>query len=264
MIRPTLIALSLISASVALPAHADYLYGFGGVYVDHQNWDHGPTSIEYNNGGDVADRNQLVLGVEGGAGFTWGDVYGFFDYESPGKGANDRKTSFKGSTHIYLGDSGLSAYAQVYDHQSQGMDEQNRVLGIGYTKLAGDNWWFKPWVGIHDVDYSDSFSATGTRINGSNGYMLGWTAGYRFQAFNQNFTLVNWNEVEFDRKGSYATINGGDTGVNGAISLMWNANEHITTGLSYRYFANKLGVNNPATDNQTYGDALIYRLQYNF
>ncbi len=260
--RLSFIALSLLTAGLSLPAHADYLYGFGGVYVDHQNWDHGPNAI--NDGERGASRNQWVLGAEGGAGFTWGDMYGFFDYESPGQASSERKTSIKGTMNVYLGDTGLSAYAQIYDHKNQNMSEQNRVLGLGYTKLAGENWWFKPWVGIHDISYTDTFAGTANNISGFNGYMLGWTAGYKFQAFNQNFSIVNWNEIEFDRQHANAQGQGGDNGLNGGVSLFWNVTDHVTTGITYRYFANKLGVNNPGTNYQTYGDALIYRLQYNF
>ncbi|EDL54067.1 hypothetical protein VSAK1_08656, partial [Vibrio mediterranei AK1] len=50
----------------------------------------------------------------------------------------------------------------------------------------------------------------------------------------------------------------------GALLFNWHATEHLTATLQYRYFQNKLGVYNSSGKTQHYGDALIYRIQYNF
>ncbi|USD64709.1 outer membrane protein OmpK [Vibrio sp. SCSIO 43136] len=257
--RKSVLALSLAAAAVAVPAQAEYLYGFGGMYVDHQSWDHGPNAIKNAN-----DRNQFVVGIEGGAGFTWGELYGFYDYESVEKSSDKRKASVKGQAHVYLGDTGASLYAQVYNHDNAQQSEQNRVIGLGYTKLTGDNYWFKPWVGVHEVNAWSNFGFGDFNFNGMNGYMAGWSAGYSFQAMGQNFTLVNWNEIEFDRADAYAEEMGAKTGLNGAAMLIWNVTDNFSTGLTYRYFQNKLGVKKALNDGEAYGDALIYRVQYNF
>ncbi|BDU38240.1 outer membrane protein OmpK [Vibrio nigripulchritudo] len=256
--RKSFLALSLATAAVAVPAQAEYLYGFGGVYLDHQSWDHGPQAIE-----GAANRNQFVLGIEGGAGFSWGELYGFYDYESIEKSAEDRKASLKGQAHVYLGESGASLYAQVYNHDNSAQSEQNRVLGVGYTKLTGEDWWFKPWVGVHQVNAWSNFGSE-FRYNGNNGYMAGWSAGYNFEAFGQNFALVNWNEIEFDRAEAYAEDQGSKTGLNGAAILFWHVTDNFSTALTYRYFQNKLGVKSEFNNGRDYGDALIYRVQYNF
>ncbi|GAL33056.1 hypothetical protein JCM19240_6488 [Vibrio maritimus] len=47
----------------------------------------------------------------------------------------------------------------------------------------------------------------------------------------------------------------------------WHATEHLTAAIQYRYFNNKLGVYGSAKNagnDQHYGDAIIYRMQYNF
>lgn len=239
-------------AAVAMSGavNAEYLYSFGGAYLDHQSWDHGPTSID-----GAKDRNQFVGGVEAGIGFSWGEMYGFFDYENIGEAPDQRGTAAKGTAHFYLGDTGASVYTQVYNLSSEMLNEQNRVLGLGYTKLGGDNWFFKPWIGIHNISMNNAWDNVTT--NGSNGYMAGWTGRYAWSMFGQNFSAVNWNEFEFDRKESYAEAQGGKNAWNGAVMLSWHVNDNFYTALQYRYFRNKLGV-------KGYGDALIYRIGYNF
>ncbi|MGR5093663.1 outer membrane protein OmpK [Vibrio maritimus] len=260
--RKSLLALGVVAAVSAVPASAEYLYGFGGVYLDHQSWNHGPNAIQ--DGQDGKGRNQFVLGIEGGAGFTWGELYGFYDRESVEKNSSEQKNSFKGSAHVYLGDTGVSLYGQVYHHDNPFQSETNRVLGLGYTALSGDNWFFKPWVGVHDITSWDSFSPN-QNVNGNNGYMAGWTARYAFNLGGQNFSFVNWNEIEFDRNDEYAQNQGGKNGLNGALLFNWHATEHLTAAIQYRYFNNKLGVYGSSGSNQQhYGDAIIYRLQYNF
>ncbi|MCL9773176.1 outer membrane protein OmpK [Vibrio methylphosphonaticus] len=261
--RKSLLALGVVAAAASVPASAEYLYGFGGVYLDHQSWDHGFSPVNDNVGDQ---RNQFVLGLEGGAGFTWGEIYGFYDRESVEKNSSEQKNSMKGSAHVYLGDSGVSLYGQFYHHDNPGQSETNRVLGVGYTALQGDNWFFKPWVGVHDITSWDSYSAQDgyENVNGNNGYMAGWTARYGFNAFGQNFSFVNWNEIEFDRNDEYAHNQGGKTGLNGALLFNWHATENVTAAIQYRYFQNKLGVWGSSGNQQHYGDAIIYRMQYNF
>jgi hypothetical protein len=273
--RKSLLALGVVAAVAAVPASAEYLYGFGGVYLDYQKWDHEFTS---NNGDANSSRNKAVLGIEGGAGFTWGEIYGFYDYENFNKGDGEKHgASLKGTAHVYLGDTGASLYGQVYDTGSGGFAEHNRVVGFGYTDLVSDNGFFKPWIGVHHV------STTGTICNGNqvpdtgpdaipgstacsqptenvsgwNGYMAGWTAAYNFNVAGQQFSTVNWNEIEFARNGRYAQSQGGKEGVNGGLSLFWHPVKNVKTGITYRYTYNKLGI-------KGWNDFAIYRVQYDF
>ena len=39
--RKSLLALSLVAAAATAPVQAEYLYGFGSMYLDYQKWDHG-------------------------------------------------------------------------------------------------------------------------------------------------------------------------------------------------------------------------------
>ena len=264
--RKSLLALGVVAAVASVPASAEYLYGFGGVYLDYQKWDHEFTS---SNSANTQARNKAVLGIEGGAGFTWGEIYGFYDYESFNKGDGEKHgASLKGTAHVYLGETGVSLYGQVYDTGSGGFGEHNRVVGFGYTDLVSDNGWFKPWVGVHHVsttgticqgtiDNQGDCSVDMTNTSGWNGYMGGWTAGYNFNVLGQQFSTVNWNEIEFDRNDRYAESQGGKTGVNGGLSLFWHPMKNVKTGITYRYTYNKLGI-------KGWNDFAIYRVQYDF
>ncbi|GAL29630.1 putative exported protein [Vibrio variabilis] len=57
--------------------------------------------------------------------------------------------------------------------------------------------------------------------------MAGWTAGYNFNIGGQKFSTVNWNEIEFARNSRYAENQGGETGVNGGLSLFWHPVKNI-------------------------------------
>ena len=88
--RKSLLALGVVAAVSAVPAQAEYLFGFGGMYVDYQAWNHGFGNDKDNFGADIEDRNQAVIGIEGGAVFDWGQIYGFYDYEGVDRAGDDR------------------------------------------------------------------------------------------------------------------------------------------------------------------------------
>lgn len=257
--RKTLLALGVVAATAAVPAQAEYLYGFGGMYLDYQVWDQGIGNDNDNFGGDISDRNQAVIGIEGGAGFTWGQIYGFYDYEGVDRAGDDRGASTKGTIHYNLTESGVSLYAQVYNTDADnGFHEQNRVLGLGYTGLKGDGWAFTPFIGAHQINSGD--------ISGSNGGMAGWVGFYNTDIAGQNFTFSTWGEYEFARNDAYSRLqsttagsneNPQNWGLNGSINALWNINQNWSTGVLYRYTVNKLA-------RKDYQDLIIYRLQYNF
>ena len=242
LLRNATIALATMTA--AATASADYLYGFGNVSISRLDW----TSKTEKNAGK---KDFTYLEAEGGAGFTWGEVYGFIDLENPHKSNNKGfRVAMKGNTRIKLGDTGFNLFAQIYDLNTKGFNEQNRFAGVGYN-FTGDNYFFKPVLALHNAET--------TYFSGNNGYMLGWVAGYNFKAMGEDFMVTNWHEYEFGRDSKYLQKNGKarKSGHNGAVALWWNATNHITAGLQYRYADDKLG-------SATYQDGVIYTLKYNF
>ncbi|GAK85280.1 putative exported protein precursor [Vibrio ponticus] len=259
--RKSLLALGVVAAVSAVPAQAEYLFGFGSMYVDYQVWDQGIGNDKDNFGGDVSNRNQAVIGIEGGAVFDWGQIYGFYDYEGVDRSGDDRGASAKGTIHYNLTESGVSLYAQVYntDADKSALHEQNRVLGLGYTGLKGDGWAFTPFIGFHQIN-------TDGGISGSNGGMFGYVGYYNTDIGGQNFTFSTWNELEFARNDEYSRLQSTTAGssedpeswgLNGSLNAMWNVTDNISTGILYRYTVNKLA-------RKDYQDLLIYRVQYNF
>ncbi|MDC5856173.1 outer membrane protein OmpK [Vibrio europaeus] len=271
--RKSLLALGVVAAVSAVPAQAEYLFGFGGMYMDYQDWGHGFGNDDDNNNQKISNRDQVVIGIEGGAVFDWGQIYGFYDYEGVDRAQDNRGASTKGTIHYNLTDSGISLYAQVYNTDADsGFHEQNRVLGFGYTGLKGDGWGFTPFIGVHQVNTTftqvteagePNFSS---KNSGNNGGMAGWVGYYNTDIAGQNFTFASWGEFEFARNDAYAraqstTAGSSESpeswGLNGSANAMWNITKNWSTGLLYRFTVNKLA-------RKDYQDLLIYRVQYNF
>ncbi len=215
----------LVFSCAALPAQAEYKFGFADVSYNFLDWSQGTEDKS-------TKRDFSYLELEGYAQYDWGDLYGFFDYENPGHKGDEVRTAFKGAMlRKILG--GLSIYAGVYNFAAHGFYEQSRVLGLGYF-LEGKGWWFKPWIGFHDV--SQRF------FSGPNGYILGWTVGYNFEVLSEKFMIADWHEFEFDRKKAYAAGNGGNQAAhNGALSVWWNLRDNMSAGIQGRYATDKLG-----------------------
>ena len=247
--RKSLVALSVVAAASTFPAQAEYLYGFGDMSVNYLDWSNG--TEERANG---FKKDFWYLELEGGAGFTWGELYGFADLENLEKGSDKVSTSLKGSIAYKTGIAELRVYGQVYNTNSDGFTAQNNVLGLSYA-FNGDGWFFNPFVGFHHT----MTTAGENSFGGMNGGMFGWTAGYNFNAFGEKFMISNWHESEFGRNDKYMIVSGeGDhVSANGAVALWWNATDNITTGIQYRYAFNKLG-------NKGNQNAMIYTVKYNF
>ena len=217
-----------LSSVLAIPAvsHAEFKGGFADIGIHYLDW----TSRTTEKSSTKSHKDDFgYLELEGGANFSWGEMYGFFDWENfyndrHDKPGSEQRYTFKNTNRIYLGD------------------------GIGYN-FTGSGWWFKPFFAKR---YTDQ-----TYYTGDNGYVAGWVAGYSFMLGSEKFTLTNWNEYEFDRDATYAAGNGGKEGLNGAVALWWNATSHITTGIQYRYADDKLG-------EDFYQDAIIYSIKFNF
>ncbi|WP_305841531.1 outer membrane protein OmpK [Photobacterium leiognathi] len=249
--RKSLVALSVLAAASTFPAHAEYLYGFGDMSVNYLDWSNGTEDRAQH------QKDFWYLELEGGAGFSWGELYGFADLENADKGSDKARTSVKGTIAYKTGIAELRLYGQVYNTNSDGFTAQNNVVGLSYA-FNGDGWFFNPFVGFHhtmtSADWKDPSSFTGM-----NGGMFGWVAGYNFNAFGEKFMISNWHESEFGRDDKYMIVSGegDDVSANGALALWWNATDHVTTGVQYRYAYNKLGTKG----NQ---NAVIYSVKYNF
>lgn len=245
---------ALIAATAAFSAQAEYQWGFANVSMNYLDWTPHTT---HKSGNSTHKDDFAYLELEGGAGFSWGELYGFFDLENAFNSKNDsdagdnQRYTFKTTARIYLGDTGFNAYGHVYGTYSLpgnggNFHEVNTLYGIGYnTEFNG--LWFKPFAALHYVDQ--------TFYSGNNGYVLGWVAGYDFNLWNEKFSVTNWNEIELNRNDRYG--NGGRDGVNGALALWWTPAPSVTTGIQYRYADNKLG-------EDFYQQAVVYSIKYNF
>lgn len=245
---------ALIAATAAFSAQAEYQWGFANVSMNYLDW----TPHTTHKSGNSSHKDDFAyLELEGGAGFTWGELYGFFDLENAFNSKNDsdagdnQRYTFKTTARIYLGDTAFNAYGHVYGTYSLpgnggNFHEVNTLYGIGYnTDFHG--LWFKPFAALHYVDQ--------TFYSGNNGYVLGWVAGYDFNLWDEKFSVTNWNEIELNRNDRYG--NGGRDGVNGALALWWTPVPSVTTGIQYRYADNKLG-------EDFYQQAVVYSIKYNF
>jgi len=200
--------------------------------------------------------------IEGGAGWDWGEFYGFFDVENPTKGwhrdpPDDIRLVAKPILDIKLGDSGFYYHLQDYYLKSDTFYVNNLVFpGVAYKLKTDFGLWVRPFIGGH---YQNS-----TFYSGWNGYKAGWVFAWDFDIAGQKFALSNWHEFEFDRdKEHYQLDDGTPTGdgkswgLDGALALWWHLNKTITTGVQWRYSKYKLGY-------AGYQQGFIYTLKYNF
>ncbi len=252
--RTTILATALFT-TVSVPAYAEYQGGFANISMNYLDW----TSHTTHKSGQTSHKDDFAyLELEGGAGFNWGELYGFFDLENAfnnqhAEPGDNQRYTFKTTGRFYLADTGFNLYGHVYGTYSLpgtahggNFHEVNTLYGIGYnTDFAGV--WFKPFVALHYVDQ--------TFYSGNNGYVVGWVAGYDFQLWEEKFSITNWNEIELNRNERYG--NGGRNGTNGAIALWWTPHQSFTTGIQYRYADHKLG-------EDFWQDGIVYTIKYNF
>ena len=226
--------------------YAKPLYTFGNISINHLNWSNS-TEQKTNH----KDFNYIE--IEGGAGYSWGDFYGFIDIENPSKSYDNQSNEnlryvIKPIFDINIANN-FAFHIQDYYFKSKDFYVNNLIYGISY-KYVTKNFWFRPVVGLH---YQDS-----TYYSGNNGYMIRWAFNYDFNIKSNKFSISQWHEMEFNReKEHYQFSDGKKNGTNGALSIWWHLNKKITTGIQYRYADHKLG-------NDSYQNAYIYSLKYNF
>ncbi|AXT48610.1 MULTISPECIES: outer membrane protein OmpK [Chromobacterium] len=246
--RNLLLALALVGGCTLAQAGD---YSFGNVSANWLDWSNRTTE-------QSGKRDFGYLEAEGGMGGNWGELYGFFDLENPGKGNNgtgtkDRRYTTKVVARYnmtQIGNVPVQLYGHVYDTRGNEFFTQNRVLGLG-TSLSFGNLTIKPFIGVHNE--LDSFGIG----SGYNGYMAGYVMMYPFQAFGQDLMITQWHETELNRQDKFTNPYIRKTGQNGALALWWTPVKAITTGIQYRYADQKLG-------SKAYQNAVIYSIKYNF
>jgi len=240
---------------IAAPVFAEQQSGFANVSVNYWDWSQGTQDRS-------GKKSFSYVGAEAGAGYDWGDVYGFLYLQNPGKGsfkeeqqgqhgADQFRIEAKTTVNINIGESKWSWYGDIFNFSdSAGGYEQNLIAGLSYEFNADNGFWMRPFLGAHYVHNSDIGA-------GFNGVMTGWALGYTAFIGDHKLTFFNWNEIELFRADEYAGINGDKTGLNGAASLWYQYNDQLSFGIQYRYAKDKLGAN-------TYQNGFIYTTKYSF
>lgn len=268
--RKLAIALAASATMTTASVQAEQYYGFMNVSVNYLDWSE---KTEDRTNPDIGGfggpkEDFFYLELEGGAGFDWGDVYGFIDLENAenvenkGQFSEDAgdtggfRVAAKGSIAVNMGSSNWNYYGHVYSftEASGGFYDQNIVLGVSYDLFTDSGFWIKPFLGVHVENQTFNGS-------GMNGFMAGYVMGYDFTISEEKFSLVQWHETEFGREdqfrgnGTVHTLS--DVGHNGAVSVWWHASKAMSTGIQYRYADQKLGT-------AAYHDAVIFTAKYNF
>lgn len=232
--------------------YAAPIYSFNSMSVNYLDW---RKSTEEK----TTKRDFSFVKVDGGFGYEWIDFYGYLTLEHPSKSYNDafpnnqRYVAFV-DTDIEMKNS-FKLHIQNFYVKSNDFYVNDFVVGFGYKYQNNNGFWIKPFIGVHHT-YDTFYKAW-------NGYMGGWVLDYRFRLFENQFSLFQWNEIEFKRDkkfyedGGVAIGDGKSYGLNGSLSFWWYLNEIFSTGLEYRYAKNKLG-------NIGYQDAFVYTLKYGF
>ena len=207
--------------------------------------------------------NDYYLELEHASGYDWGQIYGFIDFTNPGNGndSDGRHESrlIKINGHYYLGDSDFSLFGQYVNFRSDFVksDDQDFLLGFGYTGLKGDWGFFTPSVTAVYSHYSGTNRLGGkSKINEHTGYQI--QASYRYNVLPENkLFIAGWHENQYitskkfaqNTYGSVANNLGkkGDWAMNGAAGLWtdlsaWGGtNTPLTVGVEWRYAEKKLG-----------------------
>lgn len=121
------------------------LYTFSNVSVNYLDWS---SSTE----NKTAHGDFSYLELEGGAGFKWGDFYGFFDIENPTKSYSDTSPDnlryvAKPILNINLIDN-FTFHIHDYYLKSKDFYVSNLITGISY-KYSTSNFWIRPMIGTH-------------------------------------------------------------------------------------------------------------------
>ena len=241
----------VILCNYSLLADTKAIYSFSNVGINFFDWTDKTENV-------TTKKDFSYLSVEGGIAWDFAEIYATANLENPLKSYSDEAPN--NLRYTALIDTDVNIVNQFRLHIQNFYLEGNDfyvndfVLGFGY-KYINQNFWIRPFIGAHHTD--DSF------YSGWNGYMTGWTLNYIFKVYGENFSLFQWNEIEFGRSrkfylnGNVPIGDGKSYGLNGSVNFFWNINKKITTGVQYRYADHKLG-------SIEYQAGVIYMLKYNF
>ena len=141
-----------LSSVLAIPAvsHAEFKGGFADIGIHYLDW----TSRTTEKSSTKSHKDDFgYLELEGGANFSWGEMYGFFDWENfyndrHDKPGSEQRYTFKNTNRIYLGDTGFNLYLHAYGTYGSAnrvnFHDDMFLYGIGYN-FTGSGWWFKPF-----------------------------------------------------------------------------------------------------------------------
>ncbi|WP_370603432.1 hypothetical protein [Citrobacter braakii] len=87
------IAFGALLSCVAFSSLAEQQYGWGNIHFDYQSWDAGVKDLEY---------EQALIGIEGGIGFDWGEMYGSYDFDNILDDEGNQGQTANGEIHTYL------------------------------------------------------------------------------------------------------------------------------------------------------------------
>ncbi len=116
-----------LSSILAIPvvSHAEFKGGFADIGVHYLDW----TSRTTEKSSTKSHKDDFgYLEFEGGANFSWGEMYGFFDWENfyngrHNKPGSEQRYTFKNTNRIYLGDTGFNLYLHAYGtYGSEGLN----------------------------------------------------------------------------------------------------------------------------------------------
>ncbi|MCL5498436.1 hypothetical protein M5Y49_06990 [Escherichia coli] len=247
-----LLACALISTTIlcSLPAWSlEYKGAFGSVNAGYADW---------NSGFENVHRGEVWKATaDFGVNFREAEIYSFFESNVLNHAVAGRNHTVSAMTHVRLFDSDYTFFGKLYGQWDNAWsDDLDMFYGLGYLGWQGKWGFFKPYVGLHNQS-GDYNSKKYGQTSGWNGYVIGWSAAYFFNAFNEKFVLSNWNEIELDRNDAYAEQQHGHTGINGGLTLAWKFYPRWKASVTWRYFDNKLGYDG-------FGDQMIYMLGYEF
>lgn len=126
-----------LSSVLAIPAvsHAEFKGGFADIGIHYLDW----TSRTTEKSSTKSHKDDFgYLELEGGANFSWGEMYGFFDWENfyndrHDKPGSEQRYTFKNTNRIYLGDTGFNLYLHAYGTYGSA----NRVNSMTICSFTG-------------------------------------------------------------------------------------------------------------------------------
>ncbi|HDS7284661.1 TPA: hypothetical protein QH594_004273 [Escherichia coli] len=162
-----------LSSVLAIPAvtHAEFKGGFADIGIHYLDW----TSRTTEKSSTKSHKDDFgYLELEGGANFSWGEMYGFFDWENfyndrHDKPGSEQRYTFKNTNRIYLGDTGFNLYLHAYGTYGSAnrvnFHDDMFLYGIGYN-FTGSGW--------YEFDRDATYAAGNGGKEGLNGAVALW------------------------------------------------------------------------------------------